>query len=65
MENEIFEYGETKTLSKNTFTREGYTFVGWNTKSDGTGTAYPNELTITDLIPSGEITLYAQWTKNT
>ena len=27
-------------LPKNTFTREGYSFTGWNTKADGTGTSY-------------------------
>ena len=46
------------TLSPNTFTRTGYTFVGWNTVADGTGTAYSDEQTY-DF--SANLTLYAQW----
>jgi uncharacterized repeat protein (TIGR02543 family) len=43
-----------------TFTRSGYYFTGWNTKSDGSGTAYADGATFT---PTGsDITLYAQWT---
>ncbi len=32
-------------LTTNTFTRTGYTFVGWNTVAGGTGTAYTNGAT--------------------
>ena len=48
-------------LSKNTFTRVGYTFAGWNTKADGTGTSYTNEQSVS---LSNNVTLYAQWTIN-
>ena len=52
----------TTTLSTNTFTREGYTFAGWNTSQDGTGTAYLNNASVTNLgTYNDEITLYAQW----
>lgn len=45
-------------LSKNTFTKVGYTFSGWNTKSDGTGTNYIDE----QIINTYEsIILYAMW----
>lgn len=50
--------GETKTLTPNTFTRTGYTFTGWNTKADGTGTSYSDKQSIT---PTENLTLYAQW----
>lgn len=40
------------------FSRTGYTFTGWNTKNDGTGTAYKTG----DTIKADTITLYAQWT---
>lgn len=40
--------------------RTGYTFRGWNTKADGSGTAYAAGAT----IKTGA-TLYAQWTPNT
>ena len=50
--------GTSVTLSSNRFTRDGYTFTGWNTRADGTGTAYTNGASVT---PSGNLTLYAQW----
>ena len=48
----------TANLNENTFTREGYTFTGWNTAADGTGTSYADKASVT-LTES--ITLYAQW----
>lgn len=40
----------------------GYTFVGWNTKVDGSGITYtPNS---TFQMGTKNVTLYAQWTKN-
>ena len=58
MSSMTFGKGETKTLTANTFTRTGYTFTGWNTKADGTGTSYTNKQSIT---PTENLTLYAQW----
>ena len=53
------------TLKSNTFTRTGYTFAGWNTKADGTGTNYANGATINATESSkGNVTLYAKWTAN-
>ena len=46
------------TLTPNTFTRDGYTFAGWNTAANGSGTAYADGASIT---PTGNLTLYAQW----
>jgi len=39
-------------------TRTGYTFKGWNTKADGTGTWFTSLTEITE-----NITVYAQWEK--
>ena len=50
--------GVANTIPSNSLTRTGYTFNGWNTTSDGSGTAYATGSTIT---PSGNVTLYAQW----
>ena len=50
--------GVDMTLPENTFSREGYTFTGWNTKADGSGTAYADGASFS---VSGNITLYAQW----
>lgn len=47
-----------------TFTREDYEFKGWNTKADGTGTAYAAgaDLVITGAAgQNATVTLYAQW----
>ena len=57
----ICETDTTTALTKNSFTRDGYEFAGWNTKADGTGTAYDDEAT--NVGKNGNITLYAQWTK--
>ena len=49
-------------LNANTFTRQGWEFVGWNTAADGTGTAYTNQEKVNNLAAAGGVaTLYAQW----
>jgi hypothetical protein len=48
-----------QSLNLNTYTRSGYTFTGWNTKSDGTGTAYANGDTFSFSTKSS--ILFAQW----
>lgn len=59
------KYGKTYTLKTNTFEREGYTFVGWNTKADGSGKSYTDKAKIKNLTSKNgkTITLYAQWEK--
>ena len=52
------------TLPANSFTREGYTFIGWNSSADGTGTEYSDKHTVSlDKMSSHEF--YAQWESNT
>ena len=51
----------TTTATANQFTRTGYTFTGWNTKADGTGTAYHAGATIAYPAEGTTLTLYAQW----
>jgi len=46
------------TVSASTPVRSGWTFVGWNTKSDYTGTSYNSSATFT---PSANTNLYAKW----
>ena len=60
-------YDVAKTLTANGFTRTGYTFAGWNTKADGSGTNYSNSQSVKNLTSTaGEtVTLYAKWTANT
>ncbi len=57
-----FALGLEGTLKKNTFEREGYVFLGWNTESDGTGNSYEDEA---NIIFDDDVTLYAQWLKLT
>ncbi|MFQ6729630.1 MAG: InlB B-repeat-containing protein, partial [Alphaproteobacteria bacterium] len=66
MSNSSHTYGVAKTLSTNTFTRTGYTFNGWNTTADGTGTSYSDGASVTNLTSTNgaTINLYAQWTAN-
>ena len=53
-------YNTSTKLSKNTFTKDGFKFIGWNTKADGTGNTYTNEQNVS---LSGNLTLYAQWSE--
>lgn len=63
MPDQTFSYNQTQALSSSQFTRPGWTFTGWNTKADGTGTAYKNRQEVKNLTAQdgGEITLHAQW----
>ena len=65
--NQAFTYDVPQALTANPFTRTGYTFAGWNTAADGTGTAYADERQVSNLtaVSGGTVTLYAQWTANT
>ncbi len=63
MENQVFNYGKAQNLRMNTYRREGYGFVNWNTEPDGSGTPYADKQQIENLfyIDGTTITLYAQW----
>ena len=62
MPSQEFLPGTPKRLRANIFTRPGYTFTGWNTSPDGTGTAYADRQTINIY---NNLKLYAQWQGNT
>ncbi|MBR3769567.1 MAG: leucine-rich repeat protein [Lachnospiraceae bacterium] len=57
-----------KGLTANAYKRTGYTFVGWNTKADGTGVSYSNKeifyLKNTLRVYGTNVRLYAQWELN-
>ena len=48
-------------LNANSFTREGYNFLNWNTAADGTGDSYADGANV-NLTEN--TTLYAQWEDN-
>ncbi len=60
-------YDTIKTLSLNTFTRNGYTFLGWSTNLYATTATYTNGQEVKNLSSTnGEIIeLYAVWQKKT
>ncbi len=57
------EYGTKVALKTNTLKRKGFSFAGWNTKSNGAGESYTDGQVIYNLVnQNGKIiTLYAQW----
>ena len=62
MNNQSRTYNDGAKLTANTFTRTGYTFAGWNTAADGTGTSYGDQATGNLTSTNGAtVTLYAQW----
>lgn len=63
MESVTFE--ETFVVPDSEFTKEGYTFIGWNSDSNGQGFSYnPNDILKADEIDTDSITLYAIWKEN-
>lgn len=64
MSNQSFTYGQSQSLTANAFTRTDYAFKNWNTKSDGTGTSYTDQQSVSNLTAENgaTVTLYAQWT---
>lgn len=61
----IFE--EATVIPTTEPTREGYVFLSWNTKKDGTGTVYKanDVFKKAKVTPADTVTLYAQWKENT
>lgn len=59
-------YDVSEKLDTNTYTKEGYKFVGWNTMPDGSGLSYTDEEEVLNLSTSNgdEINLYAMWKGN-
>lgn len=65
MTNQVVISNAASNLKKNAFTRTGFTFNGWNTKADGTGTSLKNQAAVksyaTKARNNTKITLYAMW----
>jgi len=66
MADEAMTCGTAADLTANAFVRDGYTFAGWNTSADGTGTPYADAASVEDLTTTdgATVTLYAQWKAN-
>jgi uncharacterized repeat protein (TIGR02543 family) len=61
MEDSSHTYGVASPLRANTFVKEGYQFLSWNTAANGSGTSYADAQQVSGVTSSGTITLYAQW----
>ena len=59
-----YEEGQMVTVVGNTggLSRAGYSFTGWNTKADGSGTTYAQLQNF--VIAAADVTLYARWSAN-
>ncbi len=66
MDNQNFATGDSGTVSANRFVKPGYTFNGWNTKADGSGTNYAADASLMSLdnLTAASPTLYAKWSAN-
>lgn len=62
MADQTFRSNEAQTLTSNSFTLEGYAFIGWSTTPDGV-VAYTNGQSVSNLTATsgGTVTLYAKW----
>jgi len=65
MQPQDFVYDVSQDLSPNVFTRTGYTFLGWSTDPNAATPTYTDGQNVSNLAPSGTITLYAVWRLNT
>ncbi len=62
-----YKAGTNVQITNNIITRNGYTFVGWNTKADGSGTPYSGDGSNGNsslIMPPRDVILYAQWDPN-
>lgn len=64
MSNLAMTVGTAKNLTANTFTRSGYTFLGWSTDKNATAATYTDKQSVKNLATSGTVTLYAVWKKD-
>ena len=58
-----FTYDNPQALTEIGFTKTGYTFAGWNTQINGSGTSYSNRevVSIPTAVDNAKVNLYAQW----
>ena len=67
MKEQKFIYDESQNLLVNSFENPGYSFAGWNTNADGSGSVYADEENVKNLTAENEgcTVLFAQWSTNT
>ncbi len=67
MSGQTFTYGVAQKLSKNIYTRTGYTFREWGSAATGGGTHWADQQMVTNLtsVQDGWISMYVIWDPNT
>ncbi len=66
MENQQHTYDQSLALSKNTYTRIGYNFIGWNTDKNATTALYADEAVVSNLTTgTTQVELFAIWSPTT
>ncbi|RHO54440.1 hypothetical protein DW091_18190 [Eubacterium sp. AM05-23] len=63
MPDQTMIYDQAADLELNSYTKIGAVFIGWNTQTDGKGTAYTNGENVRNLttVDNETLSLYAQW----
>lgn len=63
MSDKAMTYNVVANLTDNAFELSGYSFIGWDTKSDGSGDRYLDGAEVINLTSTdaGTVNLYAQW----
>lgn len=56
---ESYQFNALVNIADGVPERDGYQFIGWNTKADGSGVSYTKDDTF--YMPCYRVTLYAQW----
>ena len=66
MPNQQMRYDTASNLTRNSFARSGYAFVGWNSDSNANGRQYTDGQSVINLtsVDGGIVTMYAQWVEN-
>lgn len=64
MSTQSMTYDVEKALTTNAYVKSGYSFAGWNTSADGSGTSYADGQSVVNLTATDgdTIELFAQWT---
>jgi uncharacterized repeat protein (TIGR02543 family) len=62
----LHTWSVARNLTSNGYSLAGYTFMGWNTQSDGSGDSFVNGQSVLNLtsVANARITLFAQWQAN-
>ncbi|MBR6733506.1 MAG: InlB B-repeat-containing protein [Kiritimatiellae bacterium] len=64
MASQGFTYGTEQNLPNGSYTRTGYTFLGWSTNPQATSAIYADGASVSNLATGGTLALYAVWRPN-